>query len=256
MQSPADQAEALANARKEGRRLRELPGPPPAGMDDAYRLQSLVRIAMNEPTCGWKIGATNRVVQEAIGTTEPFAGPLYGPRSHASGVVLPIPEGVLGIECEFAFRLAHALPSRPQPYTPEQVAGAVASVHPAVELVGLCLPQAAFQDARWCIADHALNVAFVAGEATTDWDTLDLSALAVRSVINGAEASVGSGAAVLGNPVLALAWLANALSRRGLGMQAGDWISTGTCTGIQAVRPGDVVEAVFDRIGGVRVVFA
>ena len=174
---------------------------------------------------------------------------------HGTDAELPVPEGVLGLECEFAFRLARPLPPRPLPYTPEEVVGAVGSVHPAIELVGLCLPPEAFRDVRWCIADHALDVAFVAGAAIPDWHGLDLPALSVRCVINGKEVAVGNGAAVLGNPVTALTWLANALSRRGRGLLADDWISTGTCTGIQAVRPGDVVEAVFGGTGSVRVAF-
>jgi 2-keto-4-pentenoate hydratase len=129
-------------------------------------------------------------------------------------------------------------------------------MHPAIELVGLCLPPAAFRDVRWCIADHALDVAFIAGAAVADWRTLELPALTVRSVINGTEVAVGSGAAVLGSPVLALTWLANALSSRGHGLRADDWVSTGTCTGIQMVRSGDSVEAVFDRIGSVRAAFS
>jgi len=253
--SITEQAEILAIARKTRRVLREFPGRPPASVDEAYRLQSEVQTAMDEPVCGWKIGATNRAVQEAIGTAEPFAGPLYVPRCHGSGAELPVPEGVLGVECEFAFRLAHPLPSRPLPYTSEEVIKAVGSVHPAIELVGLCLPPAAFRDVRWCIADHALDVAFVAGAAIADWHSLDLPALSVRCVINGTEVAVGNGTAVLGNPVTALTWLANALSSRGCGLLAGDWISTGTCTGIQAVRLGDVVEAVFGGTDSVRVAF-
>lgn len=253
--SLAEQAEILASARKAGRALREFPGDPPANVDEAYRLQGEVQAAMDEPVCGWKIGATSRSVQEAIGTAEPFAGPLYGPRCHGTGAELPVPEGVLGLECEFAFRLARPLPPRPLPYAPEEVVEAVGSVHPAIELVGLCLPAEAFRDVRWCIADHALDVAFVAGAAIPDWHGLDLPALSVRCVINGKEVAVGNGAAVLGNPVTALTWLANALSRRGRGLLADDWISTGTCTGIQAVRPGDVVEAVFGGTGSVRVAF-
>lgn len=250
------QADALAHARKSGTVLPDLPGPVPATVEEAYRLQRAVQEAMGEPTCGWKIGATNRAIQEAIGTSEPFFGPLYAPRCHTLGATLPVADGLLGIECEFAFRLAHPLPPRSAAYAPDEVAAAVASLHPAIELVGLRLPPTAFRDARWCIADHALSVAFVAGDAITDWRALDLPALAVHSIINGTEVATGRGAAVLGNPLVALTWLANALSRRGLGLRADDWVSTGTSTGIQTVQPGDAVEAVFDRIGRVRANFA
>ncbi len=250
------QAEALARFRKEGRALPDFPGPAPADIGEAYRLQRAVQAAMAEPVCGWKIGATSRTVQEAIGTREPFYGPLYAPRCHGSGAAVPVPEGALGIECEFAFRLAKDLPPRPEPYGTDEVVEAVGSVHPAIELVGLCLPSAAFRDVRWCIADHGLDVALIAGAGVTDWRQLDLAGLTVHAVVNGAERAAGSGAAVLGSPLVALTWLANALSFHDRGLLAGDWISTGTCTGIQVVKPGDVADGMFEGIGSVRVSFS
>lgn len=256
MRGTDDRAARLAEARRQGRVLAAFPGDPPPTLEEALALQDAVDLAMGEAPAGWKIGATSAAIQAAIGTAEPFPGRLYAPRCHASGARLELPEGTLGIECEFAFRMARTLPPRPSGHAPDEVAAAIGSVHPAIELVGQRLPRALFRDVRSCVADHGLNVAFVAGEGfpwapRAGGSGLDLAAARVRAVVNGEERASGTGAAALGDPLAALVWLSNFLGRRGRGVEAGEWVSTGTCTGVVEVAPGDVVEAAFEGLGTV-----
>jgi 2-keto-4-pentenoate hydratase len=73
----------------------------------------------------------------------------------------------------------------------------------------------------------------------------------VQLIINGQLKDEGSGAAVLGHPLNALTWLANALNARELGLKAGDRITTGVTTDIYLAGAGDLVEADFGPVGRV-----
>ncbi len=101
------------------------------------------------------------------------------------------------------------------------------------------------------IADNACHAAWIRGPLVTDWRSMDLAAQKVRLIINGQLKDEGSGAAVLGHPLNALTWLANALNARGLALRAGDCITTGVTTDIYMAGPGDRVTADFGPVGTV-----
>ena len=73
---------------------------------------------------------------------------------------------------------------------------------------------------------------------------------------NGDVQTEGSGAAVLGNPLDVMAWLADELPRFGRRLQAGDMVTTGVTTGVFEAVAGDVLEAEFDGVGSVASSFA
>ena len=73
--------------------------------------------------------------------------------------------------------------------------------------------------------------------------------------INGDVRESGSAAAVLGNPVNAVAWLANAIGKFGVGLKAGEVIMPGALTAASDVAGGDVFRACFDGLGTVSVRF-
>ncbi|MGI9385377.1 MAG: fumarylacetoacetate hydrolase family protein, partial [Methyloligellaceae bacterium] len=88
-----------------------------------------------------------------------------------------------------------------------------------------------------------------------DWRGRDLAAQSVTLSVDGAFRAEGSGANVLGHPFNALDWLVETLRRRGLGLEAGAIVSTGTCTGINYVEPGQTAVADFGELGRVEVAF-
>ena len=67
---------------------------------------------------------------------------------------------------------------------------------------------------------------------------------------------LGTGAAVLGDPRSALAWLVNELNGIGLTLHAGQVVSTGTCMVPLPIEPGDVVRADYGSLGQVALTFA
>ncbi|MBL8671747.1 MAG: hypothetical protein JNK11_13910 [Alphaproteobacteria bacterium] len=251
-------AAALAAARRAGKLACGDPVPDgmlPTTFDEAYRAQEIAVALMKEPIAGYKIGGTSVAIQKEMKLDGPFRGAMLAPRCHKDGAVVPAPEGLLGVETEFAFRLSRDLPPRERPYGRDDVVAVVETMHPAFEIVGQRLPWSQFTNAKASVADFALNVAFVYGVAAPQsWRTSDLAAAEVRLLVGGKEEKRGTGAAVLGNPLNVLAWIAE-FQRTRDGLKAGQWISTGTCTGWTRIPVGVEAVAEFGPWGRVGVTF-
>ncbi|MGI9510023.1 MAG: 2-keto-4-pentenoate hydratase [Geminicoccaceae bacterium] len=244
--------QALAEARRERKPLDELPGGLPADEAAAYAIQRQAIDAYGGKRAGYKIGATSPEAQEMLKTDHPFRAPLFAADCHDEGASLGVPGyGLIGLEPEFALRLASDLPAREAPYTLDEVRAAVATVHPAFEIIGLRLPTELFKNAIIVTADFGANVGFVPGAAVSDWQSHDMAATPVRAMIDGEEVASGSGVKVLGHPLNALLWLANDLKSSGEGLSAGDWISTGTCAGVVPIAAGQRAVADFGPFGKV-----
>lgn len=244
--------QALADARRDRKALSELPGGLPADETTAYAIQRHAINAYGERRVGYKIGATNPQAQAMLGTDHPFQAPLFAPDCHENGVVLAEPGfGIIGLEPEFALRLSADLPAREQAYTFDDLSAAIASVHPAFEVIGLRLPSELFKNVLVVTADFGANVGFVAGKGIDDWQQWDLSTIAVQARVDGEAVANGSGANVLGHPVNSLLWLVNELRTSGEGLAAGDWISTGTCAGVVKIARGQTAVADFGPFGDV-----
>lgn len=249
-------AELLLEARRARRPRGPLPADcAPADLAAAYGVQDRFVAGQGRPV-GWKIGYTNPVLQRALGITQPVFGRLLADRVWPSAAALPASDfATRVIETEVGVRMARALPPRARPWSPEEVADAVECVFPSFELV-----DSRFTDWRKlspleAIADNVLHSGWVHGPARADFRALDLAALEMVTFRNDREVTRGRGAAVLGSPLLALHWLANALAQRGRGLGAGDLVTTGCATDIFEAAPGDRVRADFGPLGEVRVEF-
>jgi len=61
---------------------------------------------------------------------------------------------------------------------------------------------------------------------------------------------------VLGDPRIALTWLANQLSSQGITLQKGHVVTTGTCMVPLELEPGDSVSADYGPLGRVTLIFS
>ncbi len=250
---------ALAEARQEAEPFdgaADGDGWPPADMDAAERIRDIATLSMGEPVAGWKIGATSPEAQRIMGCDGPFFGPLFAPRMYTSGSTIPFAPGTLGVECEFAFRVGIKQPVGKADYDASSVVALVMSCHPALEIVGRRTRGDRFPGVVEAVADFALNVGFVHGPAIRDWQDADLASAEVRGFAGGVQTNAGHGRNVLGHPLNALAWLANALAVRGKGLRAGDWVSTGTCLGVVPAAPGTTVRGEYGPLGLVEATFS
>lgn len=229
----------------------------PATLDEAYAIQAEMTALSGAAIIGFKVGSTSIEAQRMLGTTEPGAAPMLAPYAWASPALVPISAGHMpAVEGEFAFRLAADLPARAAPYARAEVTDAVAAVAGAIEVVGTRFAGGLAGKGRLLTtADGGVNIGFVAGTWTTAWRDLDLPAHAVAMTINGIARGSGTGARALGDPINVLVWAANKLSTLGRGLRAGEVVSTGTCTGLDDVRPGDRAVADFGSLGRVEISF-
>ena len=227
----------------------------PADRAEAYRVQAWIEGFSRLPLYGWKIAATSLAGQRHIGVDGPLAGRLLAERVIEDGGACPLAGNLMKVaELEFAFRMGDDLAPRADPYTQEEVLAHVASLHPAIEL-----PDSRFEDFEHAglaqlVADNACAHRFVLGPAAdADWRALDLAAHPGRVLRNGVLAEEGVGRNVLGDPRIALTWLANELSRHGMTLKCGQIVTTGTCAKPLAIAVGDRIEGDLGVLGRVSV---
>jgi len=231
----------------------------PASRAEGYAVQAALQAVSGQSLAGWKIAATSAAGQAHIGVDGPLAGRLLSARVHSSGALVSLSGNRMRVaEPEFAFRMARDLPPRSgEPYATQEVLAAVAALHPAIEV-----PDSRYQDyaqvgAAQLIADNACGRDFVLGQpAGMDWRALDLVGHPVQASVSGRLTRHGKGGNVLGDPRVALTWLANELRALGEGLRAGQIVTTGTCMLPIEIQPGDEVSADFGTLGRVEVRFA
>ena len=257
-QSRIEQAAALLwRTRLEQRRIEALPDHlRPRSLTEGYAIQDAMVADAAQPVSGWKIAATSKAGQEHIGVTEPLAGRLFKAFVLEDGARLPAaPLHMKVMEAEFAFRMARDLMPRDTAYEQAEVCDAAAALHLAIEVPDARFERFAEIGPAQIVADDAFASWFLLGPEVRDWRRLDLATQRVRATKNGALAAEGTGANALGDPRIALTWLANHLARRGIGLKQGDIVTTGTCITPLTIAPGDRVVAEFIGLGQATVGF-
>jgi 2-keto-4-pentenoate hydratase len=250
-------AELLFAAFRDRQRLATLPDDRrPATVEEGYAIQEAFCARIGSDHAGWKVGATGAAVQKARGLTEPIRGRLFHSLNHPGPLEIPAADFFEPkLEAEYAFRLAADLPVSGAPYTPARVAEAIAALIPAMEICDSRLTDFQTAGAAANIADNVIQGGMVLGAPAEAWQTFDIAALPVVLAADGTEVASGSGANVMGHPLKAFAWLVNHLAARGIPLAAGEIVTTGTCTGVTPVVPGQRYTADFGGLGSVTVTF-
>ncbi|WBL82068.1 fumarylacetoacetate hydrolase family protein [Bradyrhizobium xenonodulans] len=247
-------ARHLADLRREGRQQSGLEGrlvPPDA--DTAYRIAQMVEEELGWEVVGWKIAGMKSGLQRQLRISAPIYGRVFAPLIKPSPASVeharqcsPIPE------VEYQARLGADLPPRATPYTVDEVGDAVASLHPGIELAECrFVHDAAFPPMPAIMADGSGSGTIVLGEPIANWRSRDIANQDVVLTCNGAERRRGRAAEAIDHPLVPLAWLANELSRTGIGLKAGQTISTGTLTGMLRPKAGETYVADFGPLGTV-----
>ena len=241
----AEAAALLRAARRGTTPLADLPDAlRPADAAGAYAIQR----AVIEGTAigGWKVGAA--------GPDKPcICAPMPAPGIVASPAHLP--HGRLrGIEAEVAFRIGHDLPPRATPYSRAEIIAALASAHPAIEVL-----ESAYADPDAVapftnLADSMMHGGFVHGPGLADWQALDFGNMTVTQTIDGATiARTGNPA---GDMIRLVEWLANEGSRWAGGLRAGQFVTCGSWTGKTLAPAGAQARVSFPGLGEATVGFA
>ncbi len=254
-------ARLLWAARQQGAVIDALPGAlRPHTEAEGHAIQAALPAVAQDSVVGWKIAATSAAGQAHIQVDGPLAGRILSGFLHPMGSTLSLQGNRMRVvEPEFAFRMGADLPPREAPYTEAEVMAAVATLHPAFEL-----PDSRYADftragKAQLIADDSCAGRFLFGPAAPPtWRDMGLAAHPVHATVKGADGQPryvrdGEGRALLGDPRIALTWLANELSALGIGLKAGDWASCGTCMVPLQIHEGDRVVADYGVLGKIEV---
>ena len=162
---------------------------------------------------------------------------------------------MVGVEAEVAFRFAKDLPPRTRPYSERAIATAIGEALVVIELCDTRLAKWKSTSGLWKLADFQNNGGLVMGTGTKNWQKIDFLSQEVEFRI-GSRVVKATGAHSYGNPLRLLPWLAKHCGKRGLGLHAGDIVTTGAWTGLEIAKAGDEVTARFPGIGEASIRFA
>lgn len=248
-----DLARRLRDAYRDGAVQPLRDGLEPNDVDGAYAVQTINTrfwIDQGRRLVGRKAGLTAKAVQQQLGVDQPDFGALFADMRIANGGLL---DPALALqpkaEAEIAFVLADDLPDENTDLS--MVARSIASVHAAIEIVDSRIAdwKISFADT---VADNGSAAFFVLADEGLPLAGQDIYTAGMVMEVNGEIASTGVGAAALGNPLNAVAWLARTLAGRGEPLRAADIVLAGALGPMIALKPGDHVRAIVGGIGECR----
>ena len=231
----------------------------PQSPEEGHMVQKALAKISGRGQLGWKLAATNESAQSFLGVEGPLTGRLLEGNCLDSGATVSLEKiNMRVLEVEMAFRIEQSLPPRHGHYSLEEVLPAVGSLYPALEIPDSRYSECTAVGASQLIADDACACLFVLGAEveTSKWRDADLPSQTVSARINGELAAEGVGANVLGDPRLALVWLANDLSSRGDTLAAGQVVMTGTVVKPVPIKPGDHVVGDLGSFGTVEAILS
>ncbi|ABB13965.1 2-keto-4-pentenoate hydratase [Carboxydothermus hydrogenoformans] len=229
---------------------------PDITITDAYQIQ-LINVdkkkALGRKVVGKKIGLTSRAMQQMLGVHEPDYGHVTDDMIGDEEVAISRSKLLQPkIEAEIAFVLKDRLVGPGVTLT--KVLQATAGVIPVFEIIDSRIKdwKIKIQDT---IADNASSAMVVLGSKLIPVDQVNLKYVGLVLEKNGEIIDTAAGAAVLGHPALAVAWLANKLSEFGIALEPGEIILSGSLTKAYEVTGNDHFVANFGPLGSVKVKF-
>lgn len=210
----------------------------------AYEVQDEI-VRHLGPVVGWKVGAAN---PEA----EPAAAPLHAETVFPNGAIIPADAcQYRGVEAEIAYRFARSLDGPPDSFTRTAVEEAIGSIHPVLELIDTRFTAPASQAQLAHLADQQSHGALIVGPACADWRRINPLAepLSVRIDHRAIVEKIGTNNG--GDPIRLLVWLARHAAARGLPIQPGTLVTTGSMSGTEFVPHRTHVSAIFANLGAV-----
>jgi 2-keto-4-pentenoate hydratase len=219
------------------------PGRPHLSLEDAYEVQDEVAALRHpaEHVVGYKVGCTGPGTRAQFGLDGPIRGLLYDTEQHASGSELSYRSFTnLAIEGELAVRLGGD--------------GRIAQVLPVIELHNdVFRGQPPTLQELVGVANNGIHAGVVLADPAAEAPWREDGPLGGRLTVrvNGVCVDEGPADGVPGGPAGSLAWLARHLAARGLSLNPGQLVLTGTPLGLIPVQPGDRVQVTADHLGSV-----
>jgi 2-keto-4-pentenoate hydratase len=253
--------EIIANSLLEAERSRQAVPPlteqfSDLKVTDAYHIQLEVlnrKLAEGRTVIGKKVGLTSQAMQKMLGVSEPDYGHLLDDMKVANNGKVKTNHFLSPkIEAEIGFILGEDLEGPNVTFL--DVLMATKYVVPTLEIIDSRI-------ADWkiglvdTVADNGSSAMVVVGDQMTEIAGIDLRSVGMMISRNGEMLATGSGAAALGHPAHAVAWLANKLHEFGISLKAGELILPGALSAAIGVEKGDTFTAEFGPVGSVTVTF-
>lgn len=222
----------------------------PADEAEAFAVQDIVAAAF-APIGGWKIGAAG---PDGV----PFFAPMPASWMGENGALFRGPQHRLhGVEAEIAFQMGADLPPRATPYTRDEVIAAIGGCHPAIEILESSFIDPTIVSRMNMLADLQMHGGFVGGPAVPQWQDIDWATEHVTLTVDGAVRVDNTGTAPAGPDLIRLLiYLANEGAARTRGLKRGNWITTGSWTGVNWASGGSEAVAHFQHAGRATLQFA
>ena len=235
----------LLDARRTGNPIQDLPPAlAPTTEVEAFWIQGQLSESFGS-VGGWKIGAAT------ADATPAFAPMPMAWMAPGGSIIKGHTSRYRGLEAEVAFLLGENLPPRATPYTRNEVIAAIASCHPAIEVLESALLDPGVVSPLTKTADLQINGGFIYGPPCPEWRMVDFTQEQVVLAIDGSVRVERTGSNTAGDLLRLIPYLANEGAARTGGLRAGQWITTGSWTGNTLASAGSSVDVHFSTIGRV-----
>lgn len=222
------------------------------GVEEGYAVQQRLvdrLVSTGDRIVGYKLGLTSTPMQELLGVGQPDFAPIFASGVFTDGVSIPMDQFIAPrVEAEIAVVLDEDV--RGPDASALSVAEAVRGLVAAIEIVDSRVADWKIKIAD-TVADLASGGAIALGSQIIPATGIDPRLIGMKFSRNGAMVATGAGAAALGDPYAAVAWLANTLHPLGGFLPAGSIVMTGALHAMKPIAPGEVWCAQFDRLGSV-----
>ncbi|WP_416730854.1 2-keto-4-pentenoate hydratase [Fictibacillus sp. JL2B1089] len=229
---------------------------PELSVKDSYHIQlKWVERKLEEGRViiGKKVGLTSKAMQNMLGVDEPDYGHLLDHMEVSTGTVLSRKDFIKPkVEAEIGFILKDDLQGPNVTYI--DVLMATEALVPTLEIIDSRIEDWKIKLVD-TVADNGSSARAVVGKPFYEIDQIDLRMLSMTMLKNGEIRATGAGAAALGHPAHAVAWLANKLADYNMSLKAGELILPGALSSAIDLESGDEVTATFGKLGSVSISF-
>ena len=227
----------------------------PFSLDEAYAIQSETLAAPGESLGGYKVGLTTSAAQHAMGTSEPIAGGLRSRDFMQSPVRIDSVSYQRFAEAELIVEIGEDFPVGSAPLSESDIARRISGLFAGIELCASRYDDDDVTVAQLVADNSNAELLIVGSRLAPGWDER-FSDIPVNLYCKGRDPVRGSTAAVLGNPLRSVTWLANWLARRGQRLTRGQLVASGSATGITDLESEEEILADFGGLGSVSVIIA
>lgn len=243
-------AQAFVAARRSGQGMATYPGPAPATLADAYRIQDAAIAIDGRAVAGWKVGRINAPLDAQLGANR-LAGPIFADAVADDGAAMPVfADGFVAGEAEWLLHVAPGF-AGPVPADDAATKAIIDEVRIGIEIASSPYPGINADGPCVTVSDYGNNAGLVLGAPVAGWADLDLRAISIATRIDGAVVGEATAATMLDGPYGAVRFLLANLMARGIDVSGGLWVSSGAVTGVHQALVGQSVSASFGDLGQV-----